>query len=270
MKAGVRANGVLVRQSNSNMSPVIGSVSSGAVLDIEAEYGEWVKLTDGGWVKACYTEAVEVSGGASSWNDLEDKPFGEGETVEVVDLEEQETTTGSNYWSADYWPEFIKPVAGLTYVVTIDGVEYACVATDEEYPVLGNSAWLDEGGELSDPPFVYVNQEMAIAPAGTHTFKIAHFETEVKRLDGNFLPWLKITYDGENYAANMTYEEAAALLGSKSLLGGCYIASTGTVDQMSVIEDFRQGEEAYIHCITSGKQYCIYADGFVTEVSGDK
>lgn len=52
MKAKVKANGVLVRKSNSNMSPVIGSVAPGAIIDIEAEYGEWVKLTDGGWVKA--------------------------------------------------------------------------------------------------------------------------------------------------------------------------------------------------------------------------
>lgn len=75
MKAKVKANGVLVRQSNTNMSPVIGSVAPGTILDIEAEYGEWVKLADGGWVKACYTEATDLSGAGTSWNDLTDKPF---------------------------------------------------------------------------------------------------------------------------------------------------------------------------------------------------
>ena len=65
MKAKVKANGVLVRKSNTNMSPVIGSVAPGTTIDIEAEYGEWVKLADGGWVKACYTEATDLSGAGS-------------------------------------------------------------------------------------------------------------------------------------------------------------------------------------------------------------
>lgn len=88
MKAKVTANGVRLYESNSTISAAKGFAKYGEELDIEAEFGGWCKLADGRWVEACFTEAIDVSGGSgggvSSWNDLTDKPFEEISGIEFV------------------------------------------------------------------------------------------------------------------------------------------------------------------------------------------
>ena len=76
MRAKVNANGVRLYESNSTLSAAKGFLAYGEEIEISAEYGDWCQLADGRWVEACYTEAIEVGGGggASSWNDLEDRP----------------------------------------------------------------------------------------------------------------------------------------------------------------------------------------------------
>lgn len=63
MKARIVANGVRIYEGSTNFSHVVGSIDSGSEINIEAEYGEWVKIADGGWVKACYTEPIDLSAG---------------------------------------------------------------------------------------------------------------------------------------------------------------------------------------------------------------
>lgn len=63
MKATVTANGVCLYERNTGMSYIVGHVNKGDELDLEAEYGEWAKLTDGGWIRTCFTEPTELGGG---------------------------------------------------------------------------------------------------------------------------------------------------------------------------------------------------------------
>lgn len=397
MKARVRASGVLVRQSNSNMSPVIGSVAPGTVLDIEAEYGEWVKLTSGGWVKTCYTEAMEVSGGASSWNDLEDKPFYEESGIVEV-LAECQPTFAEGFFVLDD----IAIVVGETYTVNWNNVAYECVAQDAGAPALGNmsvfegpdsgepfaiaqeGAWiavaLDGATELTlsiyqngtvvhtlDPKYLpfktetvdkyeevvlidnglkpstssqdllsdvsanlqegdvvrivinhdgsklettgalgklessasgelrqvalensVVSDTLSVnyiyyypsSSGGTFRFRFTASSqtaanimvTHTKLADSypvikdKNLPWLKITYDGTSYAANMTYAEAVALIESKSLLGGCLVGEEGAVNSLSSI--YHSKEESAVRCRDSYDEYYIYADGTVAMKTG--
>jgi hypothetical protein len=64
MRARVNANGVRLYEYNSTISPAKGFLANGEEIEIKAEYGGWCQLMDGRWVEACYTEAIEVGGGA--------------------------------------------------------------------------------------------------------------------------------------------------------------------------------------------------------------
>ena len=94
-------------------------------------------------------------GGASSWNDLTDKPFGEEQLIEWTFDEDV-------VFSQDYGDGYIESdgeytligglIVGNEYKVTYDGEEYTCVCYDSDGLSLGDeSIW---GGEpTGDYPF---------------------------------------------------------------------------------------------------------------------
>ena len=65
MRAKVNANGVRLYEHNSTLSAAKGFLAYGEEIEISAEYGDWCQLADGRWVEACYTEAIDVSGGGA-------------------------------------------------------------------------------------------------------------------------------------------------------------------------------------------------------------
>jgi hypothetical protein len=258
MKARIIANGVQVRKESSNSSPAIGSVALGEEIDIEAEYGEWVKLASGGWVMACYTEVTDAG---TSWNSLTDKPF--GESVEQVAIVPEVVS-----WHKEGLGVNVSLDSGSTYKVVFDGVEYECevkgqntgfmqmyrlgnttiVSSNLGYGDTGEPFCVEFGETL--PPYgsgaseakIYVAEELR---ASEHTVSVYGEALTTVKLDPKYLPelpWLKITCDGENYSANMTYDEAVALVESKSLLGGCYIDNDGVIFPFATIEHIA-GEE---------------------------
>lgn len=210
MRARVNANGVRLYEYNSTISPAKGFLANGEEIEIKAEYGGWCQLMDGRWVEACYTEAIEVSGGGvTSWNDLTDKPFGEGvRLVETVLLEET-TGVGSGVW------ERLNSslVEGETYLVTWDGVDYECVARNYSgYIMLGNNAIYEHDGDDetdTGEPFAieaeavntwccfYVNKN----DEETHTVRISQKKREVHKIDEKYLPEnaVNITDDNVSY-----------------------------------------------------------------------
>lgn len=87
---------------------------------------------------------------AASWNDLKDKPFGEGELTVVVP-ETTVTVTSEGVIIGEY-TDLIK--AGSTCIVTFNGTDYECVAVNLQGAVtIGNIGILGmEGG--SNEPFI--------------------------------------------------------------------------------------------------------------------
>lgn len=78
-------------------------------------------------------ECVDLpSGGATSWNDLEDKPFGEEGSLEP--LVENESPEIQNYDGLLQCDTLIIPlVAGEKYKVILDGMEYQFTATEGDF-----------------------------------------------------------------------------------------------------------------------------------------
>ena len=101
------------------------------------------------------------SGGATSWNDLEDKPFYNEPGVEIMP-ETQLEDYGAGFVAVTVFgcPDF---VVGKTYTVNLDGTPYSCVAWDsgEGVVCLGNTYAF--GGEDTGEPFVALH-----FPAGAY------------------------------------------------------------------------------------------------------
>lgn len=132
--------------------------------------------------------------GASSWNDLKDKPF-YAETKTTRDIYVDFPKAGVPVEN----PFDLELVVGQTYEVTWDGVLYSCVAytvNGTPDPVIGNASLGGEGGG-GDEPFLYVwfggdyPSLLFASTAGTHTISMPSFErTEeiIHKLDAKYLP----------------------------------------------------------------------------------
>lgn len=169
--------------------------------DYPAVRAEHVQMPDG-------TKVSEWKGGsgASSWNDLTDRPFYEETVVEVL-LEEREIgdfvndmgygVPGEEFNFGEGMDAFTL-VLGETYIVSWDKIEYLVEAqnasTVQEGAIgLGNCASL--GGSGKDEPFV-----VGWSPGGVvfldvsgsgelkHTASIRRETVAVKKLDAKFLP----------------------------------------------------------------------------------
>lgn len=129
-----------------------------------------------------------INSGASSWNDLEDKPI-EPITTHIIILEEKEYTgfTTSDSYNMLIQEMTIDLVIGDMYSILWDGVEYICVAEDLSYGQygLGNKAAadLDDTGEpfliLSMPSNNTVGFFAYDTTATAHTVGIKKVDTSL-------------------------------------------------------------------------------------------
>lgn len=145
-------------------------------------------------------KALELGGGASSWNDLTDKPFGE-EVVRLVD--NVIVTTVGDVSSTAFWNETegdpidIIIEGGATYMVTLDGVSYKCVAIpisssgDGSIKYFIGSLYFFSDGQSSryddeGKPFSYSDGWFSTSTAGSHTVSIDKVVTQPVNAD--YLP----------------------------------------------------------------------------------
>ena len=140
---------------------------------------------------------IEESGGADnltySWNDLEDKPFGE-KVEQTVVFENQIVTsthvTMSGYAEATYTPKPFELEVGKEYVVKLDGVTYTCVAkkTDEDnndytYIYLGDIDKKDYGhSSLAEPEYPFC---ICVRPYSSNTNVNNHMFVNF----GDYISW---------------------------------------------------------------------------------
>ena len=177
MRARIKANGVQLYKGHTYMSPIVGQLANGEEVELEGEYGCWVKVKDKGWVKAAHTEAIELdAGGVTSWNDLEDKPF--GEEVGLVQI-----------WPHDESEPFVGFEEGETYVVVYDGAS-------REYEAWANGSNVHIG---RDDPFKFGTNRGALTYTGDIDWdklsSISHKTTVVTALDVKYLPESHQFYD---------------------------------------------------------------------------
>jgi hypothetical protein len=140
----------------------------------------------------------EYGGGASSWNDLADKPF--GEEAAIVDILSKEGVAYSEDEGMYIGALASIPQVGENYTVTYNGTNYDVSAIDFGN---GNIAFGNLGaigaGENTDEPFaVIINAEVGIVAfvpfdgAQEVSLEIKGYANTIKKLDGKFYiaPWV--------------------------------------------------------------------------------
>ena len=215
MKARIKANGVQLYGSHTYMSPIVGQLAKGTEVELEGEYGCWVKVKDKGWVKAAHTEAIDLSveggGGVSSWDDLTDKPFGEEKVKGDIILPDwayepkdeyphgERAPMSGDYWIGRYW--------GSSLTCLFDGEAFAVqckhLFDNSGAGYFGNSALIEDfhdGDYRGEPviedtgePFcVYddggSNLWFWFADKGSHSIELYTEKTAAVPLDPKYLP----------------------------------------------------------------------------------
>lgn len=161
-------------------------------------------------------DGIEAAGGASSWNALTDKPFGE-ETKAVLPEDTFE-------WFSDLGGVYSGPLptfdleVGKTYLVLWDGEEFPCVATSAvfngaETLGVGNLSITGLGENTGEPFVIGVLADGSDAAAYTtdagESHTIGVLGEVVKPLDRKFIPQAAAV-DMTNYKTNGTIVETYA------------------------------------------------------------
>lgn len=154
-----------------------------------------------------------ISGGASSWNDLKDKPF-YSNGIKMMPLFEGELISGGEEGFMS--PQIVEGVnAGEDYTIKYNGVDYVCTAIAQNVDGLdvvyfGNGSAL--GFDESTEPFFALVLTKAVAEAmgmglmfvpmdgaTSVTLGIYHEAEDIKKLDNKFLDleWIPATTEKE-------------------------------------------------------------------------
>lgn len=152
-----------------------------------------IELPDGASVEIADTDKWSCGGGATSWNDLEDKPFHDEERIVIAkerytifrtpvlsDVEGYTTPNGCLAANSI--------IVGDTYIVVFNGVEYRGLAY--EYSILSMD-YSDAPIALArtytgDPEYTYY--QLAGSSRVNGNLEVIHVKSEKKTLDEKFLP----------------------------------------------------------------------------------
>ena len=163
-------------------------------------------------------------GGVTSWNDLEDKPFGE-------EIGQVQIFSGMAYDRdvlTDSDGNFVKSkniIAGDTYIITVDGTEYTGVASSKYDSYFETDVpFIFDDSFSTAPVRIYTYGDAvysAFEDGGRHDLKIEHVAMVVTPIDERFLPdsvkaevptstVFRFDWDSEGNrvgSCNKTYEE---------------------------------------------------------------
>ena len=126
----------------------------------------------------------------SSVDYIKNKPFGEeGEIVTLIP--EKTLTIEDSYVVID--DNFPKLIAGQSYLVTLNGVEYNCIARQcEDCVLIGNGQIYGDGNISNGEPFscdsYYGGNIFLNASAGEYTFSLAKSDLVIRQLDKKYIP----------------------------------------------------------------------------------
>lgn len=163
------------------------------------------------WTKGKIKESITAS--TADWNQNDSNAnnyvknrthWEEEENVSV--LNETTVTITDEYYEFGTVP-YGQLIAGQTYYVTLNGVEYKCVARYyDEYVLIGNGTIYGDGNASNNEPFccdsyddgnIYLN-----AAVGEYTISISDVKTVVHKLDHKYLPNNLATTDDVQDVAN--------------------------------------------------------------------
>lgn len=152
---------------------------------------------------------------------INNRPFyEESELKYIIPETTVNISEGSNYEIlSDSCPLL---TAGQTYIVTLNGTTYNCVARtyDDDDALLGNGTVYGDGNEGNGEPFAidsYMGGEiyLNVAKAGTYTVSIVEIHSIVNKLDPKYLSapdWNQNDPEGEGYIKNRPfYDESTEI-----------------------------------------------------------
>lgn len=158
---------------------------------------------------------VEMSGGASSWNDLTDKPFGEeGETDYLVEPIDLQIVYGELYLDALIKIEPTDFVIGDTLYVIWNGETYEQTVREHRYtgePHIGDGS---DGTGNGEPFAIYCESDGTLRIAcndysytGTFSFAVVKSFAAVKTLDPKYLPTEEIERIAKDSSAQSDWNQ---------------------------------------------------------------
>lgn len=164
-------------------------------------------------------EALANAGGATSWNDLEDKPFSEIKS-ETVLMEE----VFGQY--AEGRTSFGMLVVGQKYDVVFDGIEYKdLVAFEVDGDVIIGTSPYQEELNSGDAPFFLVTfdggwYEFGSSTDEEHSFRLSQMISDIHTLDEKYLPETVINVNADWYE---TDENSSAYIKNKPMEMGSHV-----------------------------------------------
>ena len=226
--------------------------------------------------------------GASSWNDLEDRPFGEITTmVEIVPETKGQVL---DFSGVGFFEEPISffPVVGDEYVVVFNGTEYRCVgkAEGEERVHVGSTSVLGES-DGGDTPFLISHNVGARYPAvyvasefiGTEcSFSVVGPVESVKTIDEAYLPHMYAVAEakeGAEYTLAYSFDGNTDGLDSFTANGFTYYkVSDDSIDIESIVSAINTSASGTTDTppqiyLNDDKTVATFGLGYVSEVSGD-
>lgn len=142
------------------------------------------------------SEQIVNKGGASSWNDLTDKPFWEEVTTEEILAETLFTEDSFTISNGDVFTEITIPalVVGNKYTVTFDGIVYEQECFSDEglgFTTIGTPY----GGDWSEYPYPFTlitfpngKSALCVQEVGTHTVSVSCKTETIHHIDPKYLP----------------------------------------------------------------------------------
>ena len=239
--------------------------SVGSRATVSETDNEYVKTADG-WKLLCDCDEDggqgAGGGGASSWNDLTDKPFG----TEIVykTLFDGTVTTADGWNATRYDPIDFSVYDYDEYKVIFDGTEYALKLQYDDYEsgFIGSaSLWNNVEYVSSEPPFCYSNGWFGAAVDGEHTVIISTPVEKPIPIDPKY-----VEYELNLEAGVTTKADLEAIDGKYSILKvGAYRALSNFVSWT--------GTRCEFDCISRLGQVVVSAtfddNGVVSEVVED-
>ena len=237
------------------------------------------------------TESINTSGGSGgtiSWNDLEDKPFGEEEVTAEVISETQLTVVGEGQAIAQ--TDFLHPLSvGVEYQVVWNGVVYNCVCAEIDpgtgslTPALGNMMFI--GGDTSDEPFLLLKvpddmigaiganlMAMFMDASAEVTVSISGTFTAIRQIDEKYIPKAKLTnimdgaLNGSLRTKNTKVESSEYKLGENAFASGTDTSASGYSSHAEGDGTNAGGASAHAEgVLTIASGDFSHAEGFATE-----
>ena len=265
----IHKDGLFVRKDKSRSSEWVRIIPCGEEFEFYEEYKGWLKVVDG-WVVCSdvYIKPTEVtaggSGGASSWNDLTDKPFGENKAVVEWDGNTEGLTQDPMgfpmYKVSDLTPAY-EEVLGGTHVFCDSDGEFETPITRENVHIINEHIY------GSDPFFVVTEptefDDVDFDEPGIYFLKVddtgAYVKSltwsEVKTIDPKFLSNIEntvVTIEiDDNYnvvSASMSTEDIAKLIEAGHTVIA-HVPSSGIYAPFNVLS-MTTSRRPYVFCHT--------------------